>query len=117
MASKNTLPVLNSRSDFQKLFEKGRRYYPSQWMIVNVHSNDKGTMRFGWTLPKFVGTAVTRNRLKRWCREYLRTNIDLKEKKAIDINFVFRRREKEFYKNLNHEELDRIFDNFFRKLT
>ena len=73
-------------------------------------------MRFGWTLPKFVGTAVTRNRLKRWCREYLRKKA-LKDEKSLDINFVFKRTNKDFYKNLNYEELDKTFNRFFRKLS
>jgi len=116
VANKQSLETIKSRSDFQKLYEKGQRVYPSHWMIVNVCQNDLNQVRFGWTLPKFVGNAVIRNRLKRWCREFLRKKLVDSQVSSLDINFVFKRKDQEFYKNLNHDEFDKTIDRFFAKL-
>ena len=116
MANKQTLTTLKSRSDFQNVFNNGQRIYPSSWMVANVCSNSCEEPRFGWTLPRYVGSAVTRNRLKRWCREFLRCSISDNFTKNIDVNFVFKRRDKEFYKRLSHEEFNKTIKNFFRKI-
>ncbi|MCB9027170.1 MAG: ribonuclease P protein component [Bdellovibrionaceae bacterium] len=116
MGNKQQLETLKSRSDFQKLYEKGQRVYPSHWMIVNVCKNNQDQVRCGWTLARYVGTAVTRNRLKRWCREFLRKKLASTNVRPMDINIVFKRKDKEFYKNLNHDEFNKTIDRFFKKL-
>ena len=85
-------------------------------MVVNVNKNTLNTVRCGWTLPRFVGNAVTRNRLKRWCREFLRQNQSKLDVSSLDINFVFKRKDSNFYKKLNHDEFNKTIDKFFKKL-
>lgn len=116
MESKNTFRTLKSTKDFQNLFEKGKKIHLSSWLVVNVGQNPLEFSRFGWTLPRYVGSAVTRNKLKRWCREFLRSKPTLIAEK-IDVNFVFRRRDKEFYKSLNHEEFIHAVSKLALKLN
>ena len=70
----------------------------------------------GWTVPGYVGTAVIRNRLKRWLREYLVAHPVSTNLIDVDVNIVFRRKTGEFYRELTHEEFDVVIENLFRKI-
>lgn len=108
--------TLKSRSDFQKLFLKGKRFFPSSWLIINYHINESGKLRLGWTVPRFVGNAVLRNKYKRWCRELSRKHfIDLNHS-SYDINFVFKKAPKDFYKNLEFKSFEMVFKKVVRKI-
>ena len=56
-----------------------------------------------------------RNRLRRWGREYLR-KWSAREKVSLDLNLIFKRREKDFYKTLSHEEFDEALQKLVGKL-
>lgn len=99
--------VLTRRLDFVNLIKNGKRIFPSSWMIINFDLNQSSEFRIGWTVPRGVGSAVIRNRLKRWCREILRQT-KLKKESGFDINIVFKRRGKDFYKQLKYEEFKRV---------
>ena len=74
-------------------------------------------LRVGWTLPKATGTAVVRNRLRRWVREYLNKNKDWLQELAYDVNLVFRKPRTGALKDLDHKDLDVELDKLFRKLS
>jgi ribonuclease P protein component len=97
---------LKKRADFDKIKQTGRVLDISSWILVSYLKNDEQSLRVGWTLPSYVGTAVTRNRLKRWIREYLNNLPGENFKPPYDVNLVFRRRNKDFYKRLEHGVLD-----------
>ncbi|MCB0361922.1 MAG: ribonuclease P protein component [Bdellovibrionales bacterium] len=101
--------TLRQRSDFQDISRKGRQVRPCSWLVLAYRSNSEGQFRFGWTIPRYVGVAVVRNRFRRWCREYFR-NTEHGLEATYDINVVFRRKDKEFYKNVRHEEVFEILD-------
>jgi len=103
------LNSLRSRSDFLEISRTGRQIKPCPWLILAFRKNDCGESRFGWTIPRYVGNAVVRNRLRRWCREYYRKQAKLREK-SLDINLIFRRREKDFYKNVERESFFTYLD-------
>jgi ribonuclease P protein component len=72
-------------------------------------------IRCGWTIPRQIGPAVVRNRLRRWGREYLRKwSADFAQ--SLDVNLIFKRKEKGFYKSVNHKEFDEAMDKFVVKL-
>jgi ribonuclease P protein component len=73
-------------------------------------------MRCGWTLPRQVGSAVIRNRLKRWSRVYLRHLLAEGLALPVDVNLVFRKAEPDFYKKLNYEQFSRILDKGWRQM-
>lgn len=73
-------------------------------------------MRCGWTLPRYVGSAVVRNRLKRWSRIYFRTVLELENAAPVDVNLVFRKTQDDFYKKLDYEQFSRSLDSGWRQL-
>ncbi len=73
-------------------------------------------LRVGWTLPRQVGSAVTRNRLKRWAREFIRKNQDWLCKIHLDVNLVFRSTKAVDLKELGHEEFDQQLYTTFKAL-
>jgi ribonuclease P protein component len=103
VASKPPLTVLKNRSDFQRILKQGKRISPAPWLLIGYIKNDLGHLRCGWTLPGRVGTAVVRNKLKRWSRETLR-KIENADSISMDINLVFR------------PQIDKDGDNSLKKL-
>lgn len=57
-----------------------------------------------------------RNRFRRWGREFLRKWLQ-ENQKACDVNFVFKRKEPGFYKELKHEEFDGAFEKMAIQLS
>ena len=113
----NRFPVvLNKSQDFKIIYKKGRRVHPCSWLTVNYKSNDLGQVRVGWTVPCYVGKAVVRNKLKRWCREFIRSKAVGFENKSIDTNIVFRKSQKEFYKKLKFVEFEKELERAYAKI-
>jgi ribonuclease P protein component len=74
-------------------------------------------MRCGWTLPRQVGTAVVRNRLKRWARVYFRARLKEDQTLPIDLNLVFRKTDGDFYKKLSYERFASVVDKGWKQLS
>lgn len=64
------LRILRS-SDFRRVQRRGRRVRTRHLLVVYLRSRRKAP-RFGLTVSRKVGNAVTRNRVKRWLREAVR---------------------------------------------
>ena len=105
------MPSLKRQTDFQLLKREGQFSHINHWLAVSYKKNQEKTLRWGWTLSKKVGNAVTRNRLKRWGREFVREFAE----NDIDINFIFKIKDKEFYKNLSRQEFSKSFEKAFSK--
>lgn len=76
---------------------------------MSFHLSESKELRFGMTIPKKVGSAVLRNRLKRWCREYFRTNFSTNSP-SLDLNLVFFPQPGEFYKKVTYQEFHSEMD-------
>lgn len=89
------------------------------WITVYYRKSEHPHLRVGYTLPKFVGTAVTRNRIRRWCRESVRRWKEKSEETAsgLELSFVFRRKPPDFYKKIKHEELTAILEKILDKIV
>lgn len=117
MANKRIFNSLQRSSDFVNLKKKGRKFIPCYWITIFYGKNDKDIFRIGWTVSRFVGNAVLRNRLKRWSREYFRNALQNGElNSGMDINVIFRPSKDEFYKNLSHNDLDKQLSKFAEKI-
>lgn len=115
------LSVLTKRSDYLRTFRFGRKFRPSDWVVLNVYrkkrsrEGDELDFRCGWTCPKTVGSAVVRNRLKRWSRiwfrqkmkESLATRVGLPE---VDLNLGFRAMPDDFYRRLRYADFAKVLD-------
>lgn len=106
------MPSLKRQKDFQVLRQQGNFIHASHWLAVSYHKNQEGQLRWAWTLPKKIGTAVTRNRLKRWGREFVVKSSE----REWDVNFIFKKKNQDFYKSLSHEEFIGTFEKVFRKI-
>lgn len=67
-------------------------------------------MRFGVTASRKVGSAVVRNKLKRWSREYFRACLTAGKSIEADINLIFKPMDSNFYKGLPYEEFVKAMD-------
>lgn len=104
---------LKRQSDFQQLKNDGQFVHITHWLAVSFQNNNKPSLRWAWTTSKKIGSAVVRNRLKRWGREFVREFND----KQIDINFIFKIKNKDFYKGLSRSEFDQAFKKAFSKIS
>lgn len=109
MANSST-QVLKRNAEFLELKKAGRRIWPAQWLLLNFRTSAEGDLRFGVTASRKVGTAVVRNRLKRWCREYFRNLAKTSDRPEAEINVIFKPIDRGFYKGLSHEEFVRTLD-------
>ena len=115
MESNNQFKTLKQSRDFLCLKRNGRRVFPSDWLIVNYIKNDIGTHRMGWTIPKGVGPAVLRNKLKRWARVVMKSvNPGISE--SVDLNLVFKIKNPVLYKNLSFYEFQSSIEKSYRKI-
>jgi ribonuclease P protein component len=116
VANNPRLLRLKSSNDFTKLKTARKITSSSSWLMVSFQKNDGKGFRVGWTLPSYVGTAVVRNRLRRWMREYLIQNQGSISLVDLDINIILRRKSAEFYEQLEHKELDVVLSEVFQTL-
>ena len=76
------------RPEFKQLGEAGRRLVGRHFIVV-YRVREEPFSRIGITVTKKVGNAVTRNRLKRVCREYFRTH-QKQMAAAYDVHVIAR---------------------------
>ena len=111
---KKKLKTLTRKKDFRDLIKQGQRLKPTAWMLVNYDRNGLGYLRLGFTASRKVGTAVVRNRLRRWCKEFFRKQ---EEEISLDLNLLFLDSKKQnFYKDLKHEQLEEVLSHVYSKV-
>lgn len=103
-------------SEFQAVKKLGQRNWPTKWLLLNYLENQAGQLRFGITASRKVGPSVVRNKLKRWVRDYIRGLPNSDQSLALDINFIFKPMDVNFYKGLSHGEFKRAMDRGFANL-
>lgn len=96
-----------------RLKSEGKISRSCPWFFVNYIYNKNTEFRLGLTVPNYCGNAVIRNKLKRWSREFFRLDEWLI---GFDINVVFRKMPKDFYKLLKKDEFDSSFEKCVRKI-
>ncbi|OQW47755.1 MAG: hypothetical protein A4S09_14450 [Proteobacteria bacterium SG_bin7] len=107
------LESLRKKSDFQEIKNSGKRIRLNNWLLLNYRKNESAKLRVGMTIPKKVGVAVVRNKLKRWCRECLRHgNIP-----GVDINVVFLGSDKNFFKKLEFRNFKEAFEQGINRIA
>jgi len=77
---------LLKRGDYLSLARGGETYHRRHFLCI-YKKGSGNTSRLGLTVSKKVGPAVTRNRIKRICREFFRLNKHRLED-AWDINLI-----------------------------
>jgi len=106
---------LSRSKDFENLRVQGQSFHVNSWLLVNMQRTELLCLRCGWTIPRQIGPAVLRNRFRRWGREYLR-KWSAKRDKGLDLNLVFKRKDKAFYKTLDHKDFDEALEKMVGKI-
>ena len=65
--------IIRAKTDFGKIFQKGKRW---KGKYLNIFYLQGEKRQIGFTVPKKLGNAVTRNRIKRLMREIYRKRRD-----------------------------------------
>jgi ribonuclease P protein component len=115
---KNRLGRLVRKSDFERLKKYGVKAQNNPWLILKALPSRDGQTKFGWTIPTQTGSAVTRNKIKRWCREYFRSR-NLSEMTAtLDINVIVLgvRKDPGLLKQMGHDEFKEHLERTFAKI-
>jgi ribonuclease P protein component len=71
--------------EFQRIQKTGRRFH-TKLFVVCYCKKSLSTARFGLTVSRKVGNAVTRNRVKRWLRESIRKSSHQFD--GLDVVFI-----------------------------
>ena len=79
---------LTSRGEFLAVQERGQKVYAGGAYLALALPNTLGRPRIGVTVPRRIGTAVVRNRVKRWVREAFRA--EASRLPAVDIVLIAR---------------------------
>jgi ribonuclease P protein component len=97
------------RFEFVQLSNTGDRVYNRHFIAIYKIRLGQDRSRLGITVTKKVGNAVTRNRIKRYVREFFRTNKDSVQKK-LDINIIAKKPVADLTQAESFVSLRNIFD-------
>ena len=95
--------TLKKRFQFKEIKQSGKKRVFKDVIVQFIESPDK-VSRLGVTAPKYTGSAVTRNRLKRVCKEFFRLEESFLNR-GIWLNVIFKKKNKGYFKNFKNEEL------------
>ena len=99
--------MLLKRGDYLSLSRAGEKCLKKHFLCIYKKRGGERS-RLGITVSKKVGTAVTRNRLKRMCREFFRLN-NRRLGSAWDINIIARHSAGAAARKKALKSLDEIF--------
>lgn len=103
---------LKKNREFKKVYENGRSY-ATRNLVIYLLNYEKGKKnRYGLSVSKKIGNAVTRNKLKRRLREIIRDCEKEYEFKGYDIIFIARKA----VVNLNYHQLKKDVKKLYKKM-
>ena len=70
---KSPLESIKKTADFKTVYKLGKTA-SNRFFAVHMYPNEKNLARLGLSIGRKAGKAVTRNRLRRWVKEYFRLN-------------------------------------------
>jgi len=94
--------------DFRRVYDQGSRHTGPLFAAFCVREPEPAGPRIGFTVPRAVGKAVVRNRIKRRLREAVRLHLD---QLSPQWTIVFNPRRKAFDAPVTelHREVQRLF--------
>lgn len=101
---------IRSSKDFRRIYRAGKAV-PGKYLVLYKRENGIDITRFGFSISKKVGNAVTRNRRKRLLRELSRKHQG-SIKKGFDLIFIARVAEA---KDVSFKELEKDYLKLLKK--
>jgi ribonuclease P protein component len=95
---------LKKSSDFLFLSKNGKKIKPVKWLTIHYLNNESMSTYVGVTASRKVGSAVIRNKLKRWVRNSVRSADIISKLLGKKVVFVFRPQTDDFFKSLAYSE-------------
>lgn len=103
--------TLKKSSDFLYLSKQGNKLKLATWLTLQYTEGEPDKLFVGVTASGKVGSAVIRNKLKRWVKLSVRSVLFKEEFYGKKVVFVFRPKDKEFYKKLKYQDFLSQFKN------
>lgn len=102
--------------DFSDLRESGKTFKTRNFLFVYQKNNLK-QLSLGFTIPKGIGNAPTRNRLKRLLRESFRASLKEVGSLSLNLNVVALKSSKDRIKSMDYDDVNKQVQKFFSKLN
>ncbi len=83
------LTTLKKNKEYRNVYSRGKSF-ADRYLVIYFLANNLDFCRFGFTVSKKTGNAVTRNRVRRLLKEACRLNSDIFSG-GFDLVFVARR--------------------------
>lgn len=108
-------------ADFQRVYKQGRRHFSGNMTVFYLRRLEpqplgdgeqatSSSPRIGFTVPKALGKAVDRNRIRRRMREAVRHHLELLGTEAVDVVFNPKRSVRDLEFELVNQEVIRAFE-------
>ncbi len=101
---------LKKDSEFRRVYDKGKTT-ASSYLVLFWLENGSDKNRYGFTVSKKVGTAVTRNKIKRRLKEIVRRWLSHLLKPGFDMVIIAR----PWVKSLNFYEIKQDLKKLFQE--
>ena len=105
---------IRNHSEFLRLSKIGKKIH-NRHFVANFSSDRFQRTRLGITVTRKVGRATTRNRIKRFIREYFRLNRHIITG-YWDINIIAKKKAGDISSGETFLSLQNIFDNISRSI-
>lgn len=83
----------------------------AKWLTIVSADSEDGNTHFGTTVSRKVGSAILRNKLKRWVRHCVRTGLWPKKLNGTKSVFIFRPQPEDFYKKLDFKQFKAMLES------
>jgi len=109
---------LRHSRDFRRISRSGAKYRTKHFVVLVSRADDRQAVawsRLGLTVSRKIGGAVTRNRIKRYVREWFRTHSEEAFGRAVDIVVIANRGAEVLSCSQVGEEFSRVASSVRRK--
>ncbi|AVN64738.1 MULTISPECIES: ribonuclease P protein component [Mesoplasma] len=105
--------IIKKNFEFQEIISK-QEFHRNSAFVIYYSKNDKGYFRYGISVGKKLGNAVTRNKIKRQIRMMIQDQIKILPEFSYDIIIIARNRMMQNSFDQNQKELNKLVVRFLK---